>query len=189
MNVRCTPAGPDDHQRLLALLQLYAYDFSEILPLEFADDGRFHVPSVTASLADPGNHAFLIRVEDKLAGFALVKPRSFLTGRADVFDMAELFVMRRYRHRGIGEQVASWLFDRFVGPWEVRERAENQAAIAFWRRIIGRYTDGKFAEQLLDDERWRGPVQRFDSACRRKNPDIGGTLTFGMYGSSNDFSK
>lgn len=164
MNVRCTPAGPDDHPRLLALLQLYAYDFSEILPLEVAEDGRFHVPSVSASLTDPDGHAFLIRVEDRLAGFALVRPRSYLTGDAGVFDMAELFVLRRYRRCGVGEQVAGWLFDRFRGPWEVREKAENRAATAFWRRIIGRYSDGQFEELRLDDARWRGPVQRFDSA-------------------------
>jgi predicted acetyltransferase len=166
MSVQCTPAGPDDHQRLLALLQLYAYDFSEVLPLEVAEDGRFLAPSVTASLTDPGNHAFLIRVDSKLAGFALVQPRSYLTGDTSVFDMAELFVMRRHRRCGVGEHVASWLFDRFRGLWEVRQKAENQAATAFWRRTIGRYTDGQFEELLLDDERWRGPVQRFDSACR-----------------------
>jgi predicted acetyltransferase len=77
--------------------------------------------------------------------------------------MAELFVMRRHRRCGVGEQVASWLFDRFRGPWEVREKAENQAATAFWRRIIDSYTDGRFQELLLDNERWRGPVQRFNS--------------------------
>lgn len=167
MSVQCSPAGPEDHQRLLALLQLYAYDFSEILPLEVAEDGRFHVPSVTANLTDPDHHAFLIRVDSRLAGFALVRPSSYLTGDAGVFDMAELFVMRRHRHRGVGEHVASWLFDRFRGPWEVRQRAENQAATAFWRRTIFRYADGQFEELLLDDERWRGPVQRFDSARRK----------------------
>ena len=166
MNVQCTPAGSDDHQRLLALLQFYAYDFSEILPLEVADDGRFHVPSVTANLTDSKQHAFLVRVDDTLAGFALVQPKSYLTGDAGVFDMAELFVMRRYRRRRVGEQVAGWLFDRFRGPWEVRQKAENQAVTAFWRRIIGRYADGQFEELLLDDERWCGPVQRLDSARR-----------------------
>ena len=168
MNVQCTPAGPDDHQRLLALLQLYAYDFSEILPLELAEDGRFHVPSVAANLTAAGNHAFVIRVDDKLAGFALVQPRSYLTGAAGVFDMAELFVMRRHRRRGVGEQVASRLFARFRGPWEVRQKAENPAATTFWRRIIARYTDGQFEDLLLYDARWRGPVQRFDSARHQR---------------------
>lgn len=163
MTARYTPAGPEDHPRLLALLQLYAYDFSEHLPLHVADDGRFHLPSVSAGLIDPSNHAFVIRVDDRLAGFALVQPRSYLTGAAGVFDMAELFVMRRYRRCGVGEQVATGLFAAFRGPWEVRQRVEHPAATAFWRRIIGRYTAGDFEDRLLDDERWRGPVQRFHS--------------------------
>jgi len=167
MTARCTPAGPEDHPRLLSLLQLYAYDFSEVLPLDVEDDGRFHLPSVSAKLVDPSNHAFVIRVDGRLAGFALVQTRSYLTGAADVFDMAELFVMRRYRRCGIGEQAATGLFDQFRGPWEVRQRAEHPAATAFWRRIIGRYTAGDFEERLIDDERWRGPIQRFHSARSR----------------------
>ena len=166
MPVQCTLASPADHPRLLALLQLYAYDFSEILPLDVADDGRFYVPAVAANLTDPRNHAFLVRVDSRLAGFALVQPHSYLTGDTRVFDLAELFVLRRYRRCGVGEQLASWLFDHFLGPWEVRQKAENQAATAFWRRVIGRYTNGQFQEQQLDDARWRGPVQRFDSTRR-----------------------
>jgi hypothetical protein len=38
----------------------------------------------------------LLRVEGRLAGFALVSRRSRLTGAAGVFDMSEFFVMRRY---------------------------------------------------------------------------------------------
>lgn len=177
MNVLCTPTGPDDHPRLLTLLQFYAYDFSEILALEVAADGRFHVPAVSAQLIDPRNHAFLIRVDDHLAGFALVQPRSYLTGDAAVFDMAELFVMRRHRRCGVGEQVATWLFNRFAGRWEVRQKAENQAATAFWRRIIGRYSSGRYEEHLLDDARWRGPMQRFDSGAEGGGQDAAGGAT------------
>ena len=90
-----------------------------------------------------------------------MEERSRLTGDLAVRDMAEFFVMRRFRRHGVGEQAAGWLFDRFPGPWEVRQKKENQPATAFWRRAIGRYTDGRFDEEELDDERWRGPPQRF----------------------------
>jgi predicted acetyltransferase len=163
MNVQVTPAGPDERERLVTLLQLYLYDFSEILPLDVGDDGRFAAPSLDPWWSEPRRYPFLLRVDDKLAGFALVHGRSRLTGDEAVCDMSEFFVMRRYRRQGIGERAASWLFDRFRGAWEVRQKAENRAATAFWRRAIGRYTAGRFDEEILDDERWRGPVQRFDS--------------------------
>jgi predicted acetyltransferase len=68
---------------------------------------------------------------------------------------------RRYRRHGVGERAAGWLFDRFAGIWEVRRTSANTQATAFWRRIIGRR--GRFEDLVVDDERWHGPVQRFDS--------------------------
>lgn len=58
---------------------------------------------------------------------------------------------------------ATRLFDAFRGPWEVRQLFRNTAATAFWRAVIGAYTGGGFGEVVVDDERWRGPVQAFDS--------------------------
>lgn len=42
----------------------------------------------------------------------------------------------------------------------------NLGAHAFWRRVIGRYTDGRFRDVDLDTPRWRGPVQSFESTVR-----------------------
>jgi predicted acetyltransferase len=170
VGVQITVAGPDDAGRLGALFELYAYDFSEILDLDVGENGRFVVPPLDAWWTEPWRHAFLIRVDATLAGFALVQERSRLTGADAVNDMAEFFVVRRYRRRGVGQHAAEWLFDRFRGPWEVRQRAENHAATAFWRRAIARYADGRFDEVLWDDERWRGPVQRFESAGQPRPP-------------------
>lgn len=164
MNLGIAPVGADDRERLGSLFELYAYDFSEMLALDVGDDGRFHAAALDAYWTDPRRHAFLFRVDERLAGFGLVHEQSRLTGDDAVRDMAEFFVMRRHRKHGIGERAASWLFDRFRGPWEVRERPENHAATAFWRRIIARYTGGHFEDVVWDDDHWRGPVQRFDSA-------------------------
>jgi predicted acetyltransferase len=149
---------PADRATLENLLQLYVYDLSELLSLDVEDDGRFRAPSIDFS--DPRCHPFLMH-DGKLAGFAVVKRRSRLSGDEDVTDMAEFFILRRFRKKGLGERAAIALFDRFPGRWEVRQKFANQPATAFWRRVIGRYTEGKFSEEILDDERWRGPVQRF----------------------------
>lgn len=167
MNVDVAAARPDDRARIEALLELYVYDFSEILALDVADDGRFRPPSLDAYFADPRCHAFLFRVDGKLAGFALVQQRSRLSGDESVCDVAQFFVLRKYRRHGVGERAAGWLFDRFRGPWEVRQELKNVAATTFWRRVVARYTAGAFDEVILDDDRWRGPVQRFDSRRAR----------------------
>lgn len=158
MNVQVEPVGAAEGDVLAALLQLYVYDFSEALALDVGDDGRFGVPPTE------GRDAFLVRVDGKLAGFALHHGKSRITGEGGVHDVAELFVLQRYRRAGVGEHAARWLFDRFPGRWEVRQKVENARAIAFWRRVIDRYTGGRFDEEVLADERWRGPVQRFDNS-------------------------
>ena len=158
------PARDEESSVLAALLQLYVYDFSEMLAIDLDDDGRFPVPTTE------GRDAFLMRVDGKLAGFALHAGTSRLTGESGVHDVAEFFVLRRYRRAGVGEQGARWLFDRFGGRWEVRQKADNVHAIAFWRRVIDRYTGGRFTEEMLADDRWHGPVQRFDASAVRARP-------------------
>jgi predicted acetyltransferase len=148
------------------LMQLYAYDWSELRPLEVGDDGRFADYPLDGYWEEDWRHPFLLRVDGKLAGFALVATHSRLTGAEGVKDMAEFFVMRRYRGRGIGLGAATAVFERFPGPWEIRQRDENGAATAFWRKAVGRYTDGDYEELRWNDAAWVGPVQRFSSRRR-----------------------
>jgi predicted acetyltransferase len=145
------------------LMQLYVYDFSEILGLEVEDDGRFAQPPLDACWDDPRRHPFLIRAGERLAGFALVHRGSRLSGDPDVWDMAEFFVLRKHRRAGVGLEAARQVFALHRGGWEVRQRREATAATAFWRRAIGECTGGVFTEVDLDDGRWSGPMQRFTS--------------------------
>jgi len=166
MNVELVPATRDDLPRLRALFQLYAHDFSEILPLELDEDARYPPYPLDVFFTDGRRHAFLLRVDGALAGFALMQERSALTGDESACDVCEFFVVRRHRRRGVGERAAHQLFDRFARRWEVREKRENVAGAAFWRRAIDRYTGGRFDETMLDDATWRGPVQHFDAGAR-----------------------
>jgi predicted acetyltransferase len=152
-----------DRAALDNLMQLYAHDWSEILPLDVGADGRFAAYALDGYWREPWRHALTVRVDGRLAGFALVDGKSRLTGADGVFDMAEFFVLRRYRRQGVGTRAAKLAFDRFRGPWEVRERAEHPDATAFWRRAIGQYTGGRFEDIPWSDEIWRGPVQRFST--------------------------
>jgi predicted acetyltransferase len=157
------PAGLQERLTLHNLLQLYIYDWSELQPLDVGVDGRFEDYPLDVYWRDAWRHPFLIRVDGQLAGLALVSERSRLTGSAGVTDMAEFFIMRRYRRKGAGLAAAFAAFDRFKGPWEVRQRDDNEGATAFWRRVITRYTNGKYQEARWNDSAWTGPVQRFST--------------------------
>jgi predicted acetyltransferase len=157
------PATRAERPALENLMQLYIYDWSELRLLDVADDGRFPEYPLDAYWEDGGRHPLLLRVDGRLAGFALISEQSRLTGAPGVFDMAEFFVMRRFRRKGVGQRAASMVFDRFKGPWEIRQHDENTAAIAFWRTAIDRYTGGSYREVHWNDATWTGPVQMFSS--------------------------
>ena len=171
--VSLVPVLPPSRPALANLMQLYVHDWSEILPLELEADGRFAAPPLDAYFREPDHRAFFIESAGKLAGFALVVAHSRLTGAPGVHDVAEFFVARGYRRRGVGAAAASALFTRFEGPWEVRQRDENEAATAFWRRAIGRFTGGRFEELRWADERWTGVVHRFRAGPSRPRGDEG----------------
>jgi predicted acetyltransferase len=158
------PATSAERPALENLMQLYIYDWSELRLLDVADDGRFPAYPLDAYWQDGGRHPLLLRVDGHLAGFALVSEGSRLTGAPAVFDMAEFFVMRRFRRKGVGRAAASEAFDRFKGPWEIRQHDENTAATAFWRRTIDRYTGGNYRDVRWNDRAWIGPVQTFSSS-------------------------
>lgn len=167
MNITLDPVPAPGEPILDRLMQLYAYDFSELTGWDIADDGAFFSgESKAVYQRQPWRHAFLLRVDGHLAGFAILDEKSRITGDPEVMDVAEFFVMRKYRRRGIGAVAAARAFDMFPRNWEVRQMAGNDAAIAFWRKTIARYTNGRFTEATFDDDRWRGPVQSFDARQR-----------------------
>ena len=132
-------AAREQEPILANLLELYVHDFSEFLDVEVGSDGRFGYPRLPLYWSEPGRHPFLVRVDGHWAGFALVTRGSEVSGRKDVWDMAEFFVLRGYRRRGIGTQIAQEVWRLFPGWWEVRVMEPNVSARDFWRRAIGAF--------------------------------------------------
>jgi predicted acetyltransferase len=145
------PIAEDMAPTLRNLFELYAYDFSEYVPLAMTDAGRFDVSVAETWWTRDDHFPFFLRVEDvappepasrphpervALAGFALVRLGSRVTGERDVMDLAEFFVLRALRGRGIGRSAAHALFGAFPGPWEIRVRCANVPAREFWARVV-----------------------------------------------------
>jgi len=163
MSVSVVEASAEEAFIFNNLGELYVHDFSEIVLSELNEAGRFDHDFLRHCWGRGNQIPYLIRVADRLAGFAIVGRGSRLTGDPVVHDLSEFFIVRRYRRQGIGTCAAATLFGLRRGTWEVRERAGNAAAHAFWRSAIGVYTSGHFDELVVADERWHGWVQRFIS--------------------------
>ncbi len=138
-HIEVLAATPQEQPVLANLLELYVYDFSELLGLEIGEDGRYGYPHHSLYWSEPARYPFLVRVDGKLAGFVLVKKSEGVAGRGVVWDVAEFFVLRAYRRRGVGTRVAHEMWRRFAGQWEVRVMEENPSALRFWAAAVARF--------------------------------------------------
>jgi predicted acetyltransferase len=163
VDISLIAATDEDRRVVRRLLQLYEYDNSEFFGADVDSDGYYRVVDVDA-LFQPGSDVFVFKVDDKLAGFAIVTRHVSYIGDGETWLMDEFFVMRKYRRRGVGSHVAHALFDRFPGRWEISQWPTNLPSQAFWRSVIGRYIHGPVNEAFLDMPRIRGFVQWFASA-------------------------
>lgn len=162
ITVRSVPFG--EKSVLRNLMHLYLYDMSKFDDEDVNSQGLFEYKYLDHYWTESDRHAFFIEIDGRLAGFVLLNHHSITVENANT--IAEFFVMRKYRRQGLGSQAAREVFDKLPGEWEVRELSENTAAHAFWRIVIDKYTDGRYQEQILNDERWPGPVQTFHSRAK-----------------------
>lgn len=165
MELEIVPATLGDKPVLRRLLELYTYDFSEFTGDDLDEHGLYGYRYLDHYWTEPDRLPFLFRVDGRLAGFALVRRLEGPGGDADVLDMAEFFVLRKYRRAGIGRQAALWLFAQLPGRWQVRELAENVPAQRFWRAVIAEHTGGRFSETTWVDGSSHGPEQTFASGA------------------------
>ena len=166
MHVEVVPAANADRTTLCNLLQLYLHDFSEVLQRAPDRDGTFSYPHLDAYWQDDWRKPFLITADGQLAGLALVRTKSVVTGATDIADMAEFFVVRGLRRQGVGRAAARLLFARFHGTWEIRVIDHYAAAQAFWLSVITDAAQG-VPERVswVNDDGLRFDVFRFETAA------------------------
>ena len=142
------PAGRAELPVMQAMASYYVYDISEHMGdepgWELPPAGLYECDDFSPYFADPATRPFLIRVAGELAGFAIVDTKG---STADVaFNMAQFFVVRKFKRRGVGTSAATQCFTRFPGLWEVNVIPKNRGAFAFWRPLIHRVAIGPVEE-------------------------------------------
>ncbi len=158
-------AAIQEQEPILAnLLELYIHDFSEILNASPGPDGRFSYPRLPLYWSDPRRHPFLVKIDGHWAGFALVKRGSEISGKEDLWDIAEFFVLRGCRRQGIGTQIAHEVWRRLPGPWEVRVMESNIPARDFWARAIAAFVGKSIHPVRIEKDGEWSEVFSFTSA-------------------------
>ena len=118
------------------LIQLYLYDMASEHPWPLGPDGRYGYDFLDRFWQYP----YLLYADGELAGFALLIRGCPVTGRDDCWFMAEFFVLRPYRRRGLGAEATRRLLASHAGAWHVAVLQSNRSALAFWGRVLSEHT-------------------------------------------------
>ena len=135
------------------LWQLYRHDLSQLRgthgPEGFVgslpdERGAYHLRALTPFFVDDADRAaYLFYRDEHPVGFGLVRG---LTGQANL--MAEFFVVRGLRGRGVAHQAVGELFSRHPGRWDIPFQEANVAAARFWRRVAAGVAGDDAREEL-----------------------------------------
>jgi predicted acetyltransferase len=128
----------EEHKHVLAnLLQFYRYDFSVTRGYELTPHGTFVCRYLDNYFTEDGRDACFITVGGQLAGFTMT--RRLEDGAREV---AEFFVVRRYRRHGVGRDAARQMFRRHPGEWLLAFDHDNFEAARFWPSVVAAIADG-----------------------------------------------
>ncbi|MET3664043.1 GNAT family N-acetyltransferase [Caulobacter sp. 1776] len=160
-------ARADEAPIIANLMQFYIHDFSALWfdragEGELEPDGRFaDYPLLETYWSDPSRQPWLFRIGGRPVGFALVNDVAHSETPVDR-AVAEFFVVRKHRRRGVGLAAAHALFGTAWGVWEAAVVRRNREALAFWRHAAATYPGVRdIVEEDHADSMWDGAILRF----------------------------
>lgn len=151
------PASLEDYPVLQNMARFYVYDLSEYMDYEMPGNGLYDCIDFAKYWDSPDSFPFLIRYDNDLAGFAIIDKKGSVPGTQ--YNMAQFYLARRFKRKGLGRLAAYRCFDQFRGTWEIMVMPGNEGAYRFWRAVIKAYTKDRFVEGS-----W--PVPHFENEIR-----------------------
>lgn len=138
-----------DKDVIYNLMQLYTYELSlfedETTNFQLLDNGVFKLSKyIDLYWTEEGRHPYILRCEGKLAGFVLER-----YNEDGMNEIAEFFVLNKYRKLGAGTFMANELFKKYKGKWEIRTLIKNERAQEFWRKVVKSASNGIYEEHLI----------------------------------------
>ncbi|MGN8249331.1 GNAT family N-acetyltransferase [Pseudomonas sp. SMV7] len=143
-------ATADQAPLIRNLYQFYAYESSDWEQEDVEVDGRFYIHDAHLQRywqAD-GWGAYLVLADGFIAGFVLVE-RSELAA-IQTFELADLFILKKYRRQGIGRAVALQFLGG-EGDWLLRCYAQDAPAVAFCNAVLAALSRPAQAITLEDE--------------------------------------
>ena len=153
------PATLSDYPAIQKLWPFYIYDLGrecrDVKSWEWPTDPDFVSDDLTPYFKDAEKKAFLIKVNDELAGFVFINQLDVMP-EID-FYLNDFFILAKFQNQGLGNRVAIEMFDQLKGRWAVGVIPKNIKALKFWRKIISKATDGNYREVFKTADELRNP--------------------------------
>lgn len=147
-HIELIPASLSDYPTVQNMGRFYVYDMSEYVGnkpgWKMPENGLYECIDFKKYWQSEESFPFLIRYKGELAGFVIVDKKG--SDKQIDFNMAQFFILRKFKNKGIGTYIACYCFDKFKGIWEVMVKPENKGAYQFWKTVITQYTNNNFTE-------------------------------------------
>lgn len=144
MNVELRRVMLEEKEILRNLLEKYDYEFSQWDKRDVNQLGLYGYSYLDYYWTEENRWAYFILVEHKIAGFAMVIDLPEVDDRPTDFQMAEFFVMYKYRRSNVGKQAFFKVLELHKGKWQLKRHPANMASVHFWNRVIHEYTNGNY---------------------------------------------
>lgn len=147
-NIQLIPASLADYPILQNMGRFYVYDMSEYMGnetgWEIPENGLHECVDFKKCWLDPNAFPYLIHYGKELAGFVIVDKKG--SDSSIDFNMAQFFILRKFKNKSIGKYTAFHCFNNYPGIWEIMVLPGNAGAYQFWKTIINQYTQNNYEE-------------------------------------------
>jgi predicted acetyltransferase len=149
--VEILPATLNDYPVIQNMARFYVYDLSRECGFISEDwacpsNGLYESFDFKDYFEDPSKRAYLIKIRDELAGFALLNQEG-IAPETD-WNMGEFFILAKFQGKGVAQYVAHQLWNMHPGLWEVSVIPENKKALGFWRKTVSQLNRSDYLEEV-----------------------------------------
>ena len=96
----------------------YSYDLSEYMGWAQKNDGTQSTGMDYIKYWKAENtFPFIIKYQDELMGFVIVDKD--VSNLSNDFNIAQFFILRKFKSKGVGRHIDFQCFNKFCGNWEV----------------------------------------------------------------------
>ncbi len=144
MNIELKQVTTSEKEILKNMLEKYNYEFSQWDKRDVNQLGLYGYQYLDCYWTEDKRWAYFILVDGNLAGFIMINDLSEVYDRRSDFQMAEFFVMHKYRRLGVGKKAFFKVLDIHKGKWQLKRHPANLTSVHFWNKVINEYTLGAF---------------------------------------------